>query len=30
MMQEQLEILGREIVPHYHTAITDGEVKVYA
>ena len=30
MMQEQLEILGREIVPHYHTAIADGEVKVYA
>ena len=30
MMQQQLEILGREIVPRYHTTATHAEVKVYA
>lgn len=30
MMQEQLEILGNEIVPHYHASVEDAEVKVYA
>ena len=30
MMQEQLEILGSEIVPHYHTTTQNAEVSAYA